>query len=87
MQTGWTHVVLNYIGPDDGIEMYMDGVEVATAADSFPSQSGSPGNGKIVVGRGKTDVDDLYYSVEVDELIYFNSLLKIEQIEMLAEKV
>ena len=80
--------MLNYIGPDDGIKMYMDGVEVATAADSFPTQSpGSPGNGRIVVGRGKTDVDDLYSSVEVDELIYFNRSLKLEEIEMLAEEV
>ena len=27
---GWTHVVLYYPGPDDGIEVFMDGVEVVT---------------------------------------------------------
>ena len=80
--------MLNYIGPDDGIEMYMGGVKVTSGAEDFsPPESVSPGNGRIVVGRGNVDVDDLYSSVEVDELIYFNSLLKIEQIEMLVEQV
>ena len=83
--TGWTHVVLNYIGPSNGqgIMIYYDGVEVANGTarssyNSFPS-----GYGRVVVGRYFINKDKEYTSVQVDELIYFNNSLTNEQIEML----
>ena len=69
--------MLNYLGPNDGIILFMDGVEVVPGTlDSQPLQS-STGNGRI----------DLYLSVQVDELVYFKSLLKTEEIEMLVKEV
>ena len=69
--------MLNHLGPHDGIILFMDGVEVvAGTLDSQPLQS-STGNGRV----------DLYPSVQVDELVYFKSLLKTEEIEMLVKEV
>ena len=86
VETRWTHVVLNYLGPHDGIQMFMDGVEVVAGTLSSRPLS-TTGNGRIVVGKGYTDRDDNYSSVQVDELIFFNSLLKPEEIDMLVEEV
>ena len=71
--SGWTHFLLNYIGPSngDGIRVYSDGVE-----ESFPA-----GNGRVVVGRFYTNRDAIYGSSEADELIYFNKALTTEEIE------
>ena len=75
-QIGWTHIVLNYIGPNDGegIRFYKDGAEVASVA----IKSGGPysaGDGRIVVGRVYTEVNGNFASVQFDELIYFNAAL------------
>ena len=81
---GWTHVVLNYIGPNDGeeIRIYYDGKEVAS---DITKQEGpfSSGVGRIVVGRLHTDEDKSYASVQVDELIFFNSSLTLVEVKLL----
>ena len=80
--SGWTHFLLNYIGPSDGdgIRVYSNGVEVASdttkTSESFPV-----GNGRVVVGRFYTNWDALYATAEVDEIIYFNKALTIEEIK------
>ena len=82
--TGWTHIVLNYIGSNDGqgIRIYFDEVEVAsdTTKDRRPY---SIGDGRIVVGRQYTDRDAMYMSVQVDELIFFNQSLSNTDINAL----
>ena len=80
--TGWTHVVLNYIGPNngEGIIGYFDGIEVKTDTSKY----GGPfkvGDGRIVVGRRYTDRDAKYASVQVDELIYFNATLTSDNVQ------
>ena len=80
----WTHIVMNYIGPDDdeGIRVYQKGVEMKPF-DTQTSPSSNPvGAGRIVVGRSKTDTDNNYVSMQVDELIFFNHVLGMEEIEM-----
>ena len=80
--TGWTHVVLNYSGPNNGIQMYMDGVEVG----SDTTKAGGPysaGDGRIVAGRYYTNQDRNYASVQVDELLFFNQTLTAAEIEAL----
>ena len=71
--TGWTHVVLNYLGPHDGqgIRIYYNGTEVARDTTKA-TRSFSAGDGRIVVGRFNTDRDNNYASLQVDELIFFN---------------
>ena len=73
----WLHVVLNYIGPDDGqgIWIYMDGVQTGSDVTKTPSAR-SPGGARVVLGKLSTDgVDDLYATVTVDELLFFNEKL------------
>ena len=79
----WTHVVLNYIGPNDGqgIRIYEDGV--LTGSDDTKSLGRDPspqGEGRIVVGREFTHFDDKYASVTLDELLIFNQTLSDQQI-------
>ena len=70
-------------GDSEGITLYMDGTEGAN--DTIKSgESYLPGDGRIVVGRFLTDVDDHYNSLEVDELIFFNSALVLNDIVALA---
>ena len=76
---------MNYIGPNDGevFHMFIDGTEVANDTTKG-SATRSAGDSRIVVGRILTDVDDHYNSLEVDELIFFNSALVLDDIVVLA---
>ena len=78
--SGWTHIVLNYIGnnEDEGIRIYYDGTEVASGR-SKSWDSRSAGDGRIVVGRKYTDIDRNYASVQVDELIFFNQKITSDE--------
>ena len=82
--TGWFHIVLNYLGPneDEGIRGYFDGTEVALDITKYP-YSYSTGPGRIVVGKLYTDSNEKYGSVQIDDLIYFNKSLTRQQIETL----
>ena len=70
--------MLNYLGLYAEIIMFMNGVKVDT-------QESLAGNVRTVVGKGNTERDDLYSSLQVNELLYFKGLLKSEEIEMLRE--
>ena len=80
--TGWTHVVLHYVGPNNGqgISVYFNGVEVVsdTSRYAFPN---SAGDGRLVLGRESTDIDNNYGSVDVDELFFFNQTLSDQNIQ------
>ena len=89
--TGWTHVVLNYIGAndeDDGIVIFIDGEKVGSETDKILfSESLPTGDGRIVVGRKHTDGNWGYASVQVDELIFFNQSLTREKVPLLSTGV
>ena len=74
--TGWTHVVLNYIGPNNGqgIQVYHGG-EPAGRGDTKSGLKHSPGDGRVVLGRVFTDSNSYYASVDVDEISFFNKAL------------
>ena len=82
--TGWIHIVLNYLGPneDEGIRGYFDGTEVAIDTTKYPF-SYSTGPGRIVVGKLYTDRNEKFASVQIDDLMYFNQTLKRQEIETL----
>ena len=84
---GWTHIVLNYLGPNngEGIRMFFDGTQVAS--DTTKDWEFSAGDGRIVVGRINTDKENKYSSAEIDELIYFNNSLSTEEIALVSEIV
>ena len=82
--SGWTHIVLNYLGPNNGqgIRIYYNGTEVAS--DTTKTSHGfSAGHGRIVVGRYRTNRNDHYGNAQVDELIFFNQALSQDDITML----
>ena len=78
----WTHVVLNYIGPNngEGIRIFYKGAEESRGEITFggPYSAGDP---RIIVGRFSTEVVMYYASVEMDELIFFNHSLTLEEIK------
>ena len=82
----WTHSVLNYIGPSDGIRGYIDGEEKASGTHKTAFAT-SAGDGRIVVGRLFTDRDEQYTSVQVDELIFFNAPLTSDDVQLIYNSV
>ena len=86
--SGWTHVIINYIAPENGqgIQVYYNGY--LTGADmilSLSSNTNNPGDGHIVIWRYYTDGDHLYASVQLDELMFFNEKLTDSEIIMLSQ--
>ena len=84
--SGWFHLLLNYIGPNNGqgIRIYYDGVEVGSA-DTKKRKTSTGGNGRIAIGRLYYDLDDVYDSVQVDELLFFNEALTEAEIKLLSK--
>ena len=77
----WTHVVLNYFGLNNGqgIQVYFNGAEAGRDTTKV-SKTFSGGDGRVVLGRQKTDSDGNYASVDVDELLFFNTKLSNAQV-------
>ena len=86
--SGWTHFVLNYIGPNngEGIELFKDGAEAKNSTARTPLNRSTP-NGRIVVGRYYTNGDNQYTSFEIDELFLFNHVLNSKDVQHLYESV
>ena len=84
--SGWTHFIINYIGSEDGegIRIYYDGVRRENDT-SMNLNSFNTGDGRIVIGRVYTDIDDRYASVQLDELIFFNIKLSDSEISILSQ--
>ena len=85
---GWFHVVVNYIGPNngDGIRIFCDVAEVASDTTRDPS-SLPAGNGTIVIGRVYSDVNDHYGNGQIDELLFFNQALSVNDIKELYDTI
>ena len=81
--SGWTHIVLNYLGPGagQGIEVYQGGVLAVRRYDFRSGGSRGPGDGRTVLGRFHTEVDGNYGGFVMDELLFFNNKLSAEQVE------
>ena len=86
--SGLIHVVLNYIGPGNGqgFQMYQDGEQTVAGSVKYTKHA-SPGDGRVVLGRRYTDRDELYASVNVDELQFFNKKLSDQQIKDIKDTV
>ena len=81
LPSGSTHIVLNYIGPDNrqGIRIYEDGA--LTGSDVTKSDGTySAGDGRVFVGRIYVDRDAHYGGVNVDELLFFNQSLNDQRV-------
>ena len=80
-RSGWTHITLNFIGPDDGqgIRIYLDGTQ-ASSDVTKSNYNFSSGDGRVSVGRMYSGIDAFYADVDVDELFFFNAQLFNQQI-------
>ena len=83
---GWFHIVLNYSTSSSRsprLRAYVDGKE--WLKDSTPErQYIAPGDGRIVLGRAYSTVDDFYTSMTVDEVWFFNEWLDVNDIKQLS---
>ena len=73
----WTHLVHNFIGPNNGqgIRTYVDGVYAASDTTKTP-----PADGRVCAGNSAIEK---YTSVDVDELLFFNHKLSDQQVEQI----
>ena len=77
---------MNYFGPNDGqgIRVYQDAELVAIAATLY-TQHTSPGDGEIAIGKLHIETPGDYGSVVVDEMVFFEETLGIDEIRVLSE--
>ena len=88
--TDWIHIVVNYIGSNEGegVRMYINGEKMDSDTEKTAGHlTYSTGDGRIVVGRRRTDKDQDYVSVQVDELIIFNRTLSNVEVESIYNAV
>ena len=80
----WFHVVIKYFGPNNGqgFKTHFNGNLNVTSTTKFPYTI-TPSNRKIVIGGAYTEIDDVYTSMEVDELLFFNHTLTTQEINSL----
>ena len=83
--SGWFHLVVNYIGPEEGegIRVYYDGVLVGSDTRKNVHTI-SEGNGQIAIGRFYNNNKWRDGSVVVDDLILFNQALTDDEIQRLS---
>ena len=83
--TNWTHVILNYLGPEEGMgtRTYLDG-RYSAADSSIGGEANPIGDSRLVIGRRFTTRDNDYASAEVDEVLLFNAALTEQEIQILS---
>ena len=80
----WFHIVVNYFGPNngEGFNTYFNG-NIAFTDNTIQEDNTTAGNGRIVIGKSFTEIDDYYTSLEVDEVLLFNKILTAQEINYL----
>ena len=83
---GWFHLIVNFIGQDDGqgVRIYYDG-ELKATDTSKHAAIHNPGDGRIVIGRYYTNYNTYYNSFQMDELLFFNHSLADLEIDLLSK--
>ena len=86
----WTHLAFVYYNVQltdervSSIGLFVNGDLTLSDFNRKPRDS-EPANGTIVLGRPYTAVDNYYTSMEVDELVFYNSAKGVEQIKTMYE--
>ena len=80
----WFHLVLNYLGPDPdhGVDIYQYGEDLMIDDNIVPNTSPS-GTGVVVIGKSSPKADRGYSSIMVDEVMFFNRKLTMDEIGIL----
>ena len=88
-KSDWTHLVVNYLGPNDGegIYVYQDGVQ--TGNNTIPRTTATipSGYGGVILGKLVRTLDWQYRTVAMDDLLFFNESLREGQITQLKDMV
>ena len=84
LPVGWFHYTVTY-SSDDDLKVYVNGQDPWAILHSGSNGKG-PSDGRLVLGRYFTDVDSNYASVEVDELIFWNTVIPEAEIQYLANQ-
>ena len=83
---GWIHLVLNYRkssrSPLARLSAYINTQEVLKDSTKVPKDTAS-GDGRIVLGRAFSEIDDFYTSMAVDEVVFYNEWLDPSEIDEL----
>ena len=76
--------MINYFGSEEGqgFVTYVNGEVVRSQRDAVTPQT-REGNGRIVIGRLYTEIDVEYTSMDMDELLFFNTYLTDYDIDLL----
>lgn len=77
----WFHLVVVFLGPGIGIEMYINGLRIDTS-DGYGVSVGD-NEGSVVLGREYPDSDFNYAEVTVDEMYLWGSPLSAAEISSL----
>ena len=76
----WVHIILSYdkklfdarfVRHSPGFEVSIDGKRVIRDSTKIPQDTAS-GDGRVVLGRAYSTVDDHYTSMEVDQVMFYN---------------
>ena len=76
--TEWFHLVLNFIDPMEGFAFYYDGEKRPGNVEKL-KKTFATGSGEVVIGA----CDGKYSSVMIDELLFFNRMLTLNEIQIL----
>ena len=81
---GWFHLVVVYLGPNNGqgLVVYINGTNKRRDTLRYEDVH-LTGNGELVIGRRCTNLDHSYTSVAVDELTLWNRELSAKEIKNL----
>ena len=80
--SGWFHTIINFFG--NRFVVYHDGIEQESSFGTNATKI--PGDGRIV-GKLSTDVNGIYTSVQVDEMLFFNRSLTETEVTVLANVI
>ena len=83
----WIHTVINLIASDNGqeIRIYHDGNLIRSKTLTGLLDLPVDRNGKIVIGRAFTDLNQYYASVYVDEMLLYNEGSTEDEITKLSQ--
>ena len=78
--SSWFHLVLNYA--PGGFSLYVNGVLALTDITKYLRNT-KFGDGRIVLGRAYSEVNNYYTSMEVDQVEFYNEWLTPQEIVIL----
>ena len=76
----------NYLGTNDGVTLIYNGVEVSRS-QTKTVVTRSVGDGRIVVGRYKTNANTNYVTMHIDELMFFDQSLSSSLVQAIYNSV